>query len=90
MTASNGIVASMVSSSSSGIDDALQVVERVRIAVSSMPLPGVLASVEPVTVSVGVSVTPPADGDAMVRAADGALYAAKSGGRNRVEVVAPG
>jgi len=72
------------------LDDAVPIVERVRAAIAMTPLPGDgLASVAPVTVSVGVSVTPPADGTAMVRAADGALYAAKSGGRNRVETVAP-
>ncbi len=71
------------------LDDAVEVVERVRAAIAASPLPGVSPeTVPPVTVSVGVSVTPPADGAAMVRAADGALYAAKSGGRNRVEAVA--
>ncbi len=70
------------------LDDAVEVVERVRAAIAASPLPGMPAeTVPPVTVSVGVSVTPPADGAAMVRAADGALYAAKSGGRNRVEAV---
>ncbi|MCX6521562.1 MAG: GGDEF domain-containing protein [Actinobacteria bacterium] len=71
------------------LDDAIEVVERVRAAIAASPLPGMAPeTVRPVTVSVGVSVTPPADGAAMVRAADGALYAAKSGGRNRVEAVA--
>lgn len=71
------------------LDDAVEVVERVRAAIAASPLPGMSPeTVPPVTVSVGVSVTPPADGAAMVRAADGALYAAKSGGRNRVEAVA--
>jgi diguanylate cyclase (GGDEF)-like protein len=72
------------------LEDAVGVAERVRSAIASSPLPGdALAGVAPVTVSVGVSMTPPADAAAIVRGADGALYAAKSGGRNRVEVFAP-
>jgi diguanylate cyclase (GGDEF)-like protein len=72
------------------LHEALEVVERVRVVIAATPLPGpTLASVPPVTVSIGVSVTPPADGAAMVRAADGALYGAKSGGRNRVHSFVP-
>ncbi|MFN8021715.1 MAG: GGDEF domain-containing protein [Acidimicrobiales bacterium] len=72
------------------LDEALRVVERVRAAVAVTPLVGeAYAAVPPVTVSVGVSATPPVDASAMVRLADGALYAAKSGGRNRVETGAP-
>eukprot|EP01041_Mallomonas_annulata_P019312 gene19312-38598_t len=45
------------------LDDAVEVVERVRAAIAASPLPGMSPeTVPPVTVSVGVSVTPPADG----------------------------
>ncbi len=68
--------------------DAIEVVERVRSAIAASPLPGpAYASVPAVTVSVGVSATPPIDSSAMVRSADEALYAAKAAGRNRVEAI---
>ncbi len=70
------------------LSDAIEIVERVRLAIAATPLPGeAYASVPAVTVSVGVSATPPVDGDAMVRSADQALYVAKSAGRNRVEAM---
>jgi diguanylate cyclase (GGDEF)-like protein len=61
-------------------DDAVEVAERLRAAIESMP-----AGLQ-VTVSAGVA-TFPFDGtgpDGLVAAADEALYAAKRGGRNRV------
>ncbi len=68
--------------------DAIEVVERVRSAIAASPLAGpAYASVPAVTVSVGVSATPPIDSSAMVRSADEALYAAKAAGRNRVEAI---
>jgi PleD family two-component response regulator len=39
-------------------------------------------------VSIGAAVTVEADGDALVSAADAALYRAKSEGRNRVRAAA--
>ena len=70
------------------LDDAWRVVERVRLAVAASPIVTDGAAGAPavpaVTVSVGVSATPPVDAAAMVRLADGALYDAKTGGRNRV------
>jgi diguanylate cyclase (GGDEF)-like protein len=64
----------------SGLDDAVEVAERVRLAVAAIPL-----ETRPVTVSVGVSTT---DGtcsaELLIEASDRALYASKEGGRNRV------
>ena len=68
--------------------DAIVVGERVRAAIASSPLAGpAYACVPAVTVSVGVSATPPIDSSTMVRSADEALYAAKAAGRNRVEAI---
>jgi diguanylate cyclase len=66
------------------LDGALAVAETLRTAIASMPL----AAIGLLTVSVGVATMPDhaADGDTLIRAADGALYLAKERGRNRVEV----
>lgn len=66
-----------------------ELAERVRLHVSATPVRIVREAV-PVTVSVGVAhMTAPPDDAARVlyRAADEALYAAKRGGRDRIEVV---
>jgi diguanylate cyclase (GGDEF)-like protein len=68
---------------------AVQLAERVRAAVEKSPLVHEGARLG-VTVSLGVAIWPrhgPGKGD-IVAAADRALYAAKQGGRNRVEVAA--
>lgn len=66
-------------------EEAMAVAERLRAAVDAAPLrttAGPLA----VTLSLGVSASPPCDGaDTLLREADRALYRAKAGGRNRVE-----
>lgn len=69
-----------------GKEQAAATAERIRIAVSSSPL-GTRTKV-PVTVSIGVASLPHRCGDleALVSAADEALYAAKSAGRDRVGV----
>jgi GGDEF domain-containing protein/HAMP domain-containing protein len=66
--------------------DAIRVAERVRAAVAEAPLVGGLGEEGRVTLSAGVA-TFPEDGqdqDALLRAADDALYAAKHAGRNRI------
>ena len=64
--------------------------ERLRAAVEELALPHPASSVAPVvTVSLGVTWTEPAptnDWRAALAAADAALYRAKQGGRNRIEM----
>ena len=64
----------------SALEDAVDVAERVRLAVAAIPL-----DTRRVTVSIGVSTT---DGtcsaELLIEASDRALYASKEGGRNRV------
>jgi len=69
-----------------GLAAARRAAERVRERVAKAPCEAGPNAVAHVTVSVGVAAHPPADGDpeALVRAADDALYAAKAAGRDRV------
>ena len=64
----------------SALEDAVEVAERIRLAVAAIPL-----ETRQVTVSIGVSTT---DGtcsaELLIEASDRALYASKEGGRNRV------
>ena len=74
-----------------GADDAAQAAERLRAAVERMPFAWAPGSQCRLTVSIGVACSRQASGtpEALLHAADLALYAAKRGGRNRVEVAAP-
>lgn len=72
---------------SSPLDGAPALAERMRHAVEQLQLPSA-ESGRPVTISIGVgtvSLVLDADPEALLAAADAALYAAKRGGRNRVE-----
>ncbi|MBW8367914.1 MAG: diguanylate cyclase [Arenimonas sp.] len=79
---------------STSAHEAAQGAERLREAVEAMNLPNEGAPGGRVTVSIGVAVLAAGDGDAgpeLVARADRALYRAKQGGRNRVELdPAPG
>jgi diguanylate cyclase (GGDEF)-like protein len=69
-------------------EEACAVAERLRAAVEAAPFAG--EERQPggkVTISVGLALTEGGDPDAALRSADGALYEAKHGGRNRVVVV---
>lgn len=63
--------------------------DKIREAVAEIHVPSVDRAI---TISVGVATIPDraADADSLLRCADRALYAAKSGGRNRVEIAVPG
>ena len=71
--------------------DGAVVAEKLRLAIEELRIDGPDGASEPVqvTISAGVASTPElgiADEQALVRRADGALYEAKRGGRNRVAV----
>jgi diguanylate cyclase (GGDEF)-like protein len=71
----------------SGPVRALEVGETVRAAIQGLAMPHVTSSHQIVTVSVGVAVTLPNEGQRpgdLIEAADAALYAAKHRGRNTV------
>ncbi len=73
-----------------GLEQALRLAERLRHHISRMaiPLPGRDLYV---TVSIGAAVlTPHMDGEALVAAADAAMYRAKQAGRNQVCGPEPG
>jgi diguanylate cyclase (GGDEF)-like protein len=71
------------------LEEALQVAERLRAAVAAVNVPGYPVTV---TASLGVAAIGAGmeDQSHLIAAADGALYRAKHGGRNRVENADPG
>ncbi|MEU4423404.1 GGDEF domain-containing protein [Actinoplanes sp. NPDC024001] len=73
-----------------GGDDLLALAERLRLAVSGLPVDAGDQALLGVTASVGAATAPAGavDPDALMNAADEALYAAKAAGRNR-SVAAP-
>lgn len=80
-----------------GARDALEVAERVRIAIRQLavPAPKAHASADPVTMrlttSIGLAMYPESGSELqhVIEAADKSLYDAKSGGRNRVAFARP-
>jgi diguanylate cyclase (GGDEF)-like protein len=68
------------------LEEAVRVAERLRQAVSSQPIAVVDGETVTVTVSIGAAVTvvQPVCADVLIEEADRALYAAKTGGRDRV------
>jgi len=66
---------------------AMEIVERIRLAVLGLSHPNPGTELERVTISAGLALTSaPVAMEALLAAADKALYRAKSGGRNRVGV----
>ncbi|MBN8900062.1 MAG: diguanylate cyclase, partial [Rhodospirillales bacterium] len=72
----------------SGSVDAAGAAERLRRAVEALVFETPAGQCRPLTISVGIACTAglPIGADALLRAADQALYAAKRNGRNRVEI----
>ncbi|AMV73223.1 diguanylate cyclase [Desulfuromonas carbonis] len=75
-----------------GLDEAVRVGERIRLAVAGQAFPGPLVDLE-LTVSLGAAVFPaPGIGsdEDLIRVADHALYQAKDSGRNRLQAAGNG
>jgi two-component system cell cycle response regulator len=72
------------------LDDALQAAERLRAAVEATPFGGP-GDICRLTVSIGIATSGqcPDTPEALLHAADLALYAAKRAGRNRIEITPP-
>jgi len=72
----------------SDLDEALRIAERIRDRIETTTYRGDKRQAIPVTISIGVSTCRPwmAEPGDLVAASDAALYRAKEGGRNRVEV----
>ncbi|MBF5045711.1 MULTISPECIES: GGDEF domain-containing protein [Myxococcaceae] len=69
--------------------DALRVAERIRLAVAGLRIATPKGLLQ-LSLSLGVSCCAPGEtGESLAMRADAALYAAKRGGRNRVELAAP-
>jgi diguanylate cyclase (GGDEF)-like protein len=68
----------------SDVDDAVVLLEKLREAIAQI---SVISVDRAITASIGVASLPEdgSDSDSLIRAADRALYAAKSNGRNRIE-----
>lgn len=70
-----------------GVEQARQVAERIRVAVARLRVPLDDAESMQVTISLGIAPLSGRDGlDHALGAADKALYQAKNGGRNRIEI----
>jgi len=68
-----------------GPEQALEIAERIRLAVAGLNHPNPGTEMERVTISAGLAVTAaPMAMEALLAAADKAMYGAKTGGRNRV------
>jgi two-component system, cell cycle response regulator len=74
-----------------GLDDAALAAERLRSAVEKAPFAWGTGTTCRLTISVGVASSgqSPATPEGLLHSADLALYAAKRGGRNRIEVATP-
>lgn len=71
------------------IGDAVQVAQRLRLRIEAMDLSGAMPEGR-ITASIGIAAAVAGDdASQLLRRADRALYAAKAGGRNRVEVEVP-
>jgi diguanylate cyclase (GGDEF)-like protein len=75
-----------------GLEGIVVAAERMRSGALTLNVPGHGQPVSAPTLSIGAAAWPEhgKDGDALIRAADAALYRAKRAGRNRVEVAGPG